>query len=74
MHYTIDITKETCPMTFVKVKLQMAKMTEGDTLEVLLTQGEPLENVPGSAEESGYSVLGIEPTDRPHIHKVLLKK
>ena len=44
--HTLDITKEHCPMTFVKTKLKLAQIAAGDTLEVLLTEGEPLENVP----------------------------
>lgn len=56
----LDITKETCPMTFVKVKLQLAKMDKGQTLEVILNDGEPLNNVPSSCEEQGYQVLSTE--------------
>ena len=47
--HILDITKEHCPMTFVKTKLKLAQIAAGDTLEVLLTEGEPLENVPRSA-------------------------
>ena len=53
----IDITKDHCPMTFVKAKIELSKLKEGETLEVLLTEGEPLENVPKSAQELGFSVL-----------------
>ncbi len=53
----MDITKEHCPMTFVKTKLALEKLNKGDRLEVLLTEGEPLENVPRSAEEQGFRVL-----------------
>lgn len=56
----LDITQETCPMTFVKVKLSLAKMDKGQTLEVILNAGEPLKNVPASCEEQGYKVLSIE--------------
>jgi len=55
--HTLDITKEYCPMTFVKTKLALEKLNKGDRLEVLLTEGEPLENVPRSAEEQGFRVL-----------------
>ena len=58
--YTLDITKEHCPMTFVKTKLKLAQIAAGDILEVLLTEGEPLENVPRSATEQGYNVLSVE--------------
>ncbi len=73
MKHFLDITRETCPMTFVKVKLQLARMQPGEQLEVLLSEGEPLENVPRSCEEQGYKVLSIEPTDN-HRHLVLIEK
>ena len=41
----LDITKDHCPMTFVKTKLKLELLEEGDILEVLLKAGEPLENV-----------------------------
>jgi len=73
MKHFLDITRETCPMTFVKVKLQLAKMNDGEQLEVLLNKGEPLDNVPRSCEEQGYEVLSNEPTDNDK-HLILIKK
>lgn len=73
MQYTLDITNEHCPMTFVYTKLKLAQMQSGDTLEVLLTEGEPLENVPRSAEEQGFKVLGIEHIEGA-VHKVIIEK
>lgn len=63
MKHVLDITREHCPMTFVKTKLKLAQMAAGDVLEVLLTEGEPLENVPRSAKEQGFKVLGTEHVD-----------
>jgi tRNA 2-thiouridine synthesizing protein A len=73
MKHFLDITKETCPMTFVKVKLQLAKMAAGEQLEVLLNEGEPLENVPRSCEEQGFKVLSIEATDH-NRHIIVIEK
>ena len=73
MTHTLDITNEHCPMTFVKTKLKLAQIAEGDILEVLLAEGEPLENVPRSAKEQGYNVLGIEHVEGT-THKVIIKK
>ncbi len=73
MKHFLDITRETCPMTFVKVKLRLAKMEAGEQLEVLLNEGEPLENVPHSCEEQGYKVLSIESTDL-NQHLLLIEK
>ena len=60
MNYQLDITQEHCPMTFVRTKLKLAQMAKGDTLEVLLSEGEPLNNVPRSAAEQGFKVLWRE--------------
>ena len=73
MNHTLDITKEHCPMTFVKTKLKLAQIQEGDTLEVLLSEGEPLDNVPRSAEEQGFKVLSIEHVEGT-THKVTIQK
>lgn len=56
MRYKIDITREHCPMTLVKVKLELEKISTGDELEVLLAGAEPLENVPRAAVEQGYTL------------------
>jgi len=72
-HHTLDITKEHCPMTFVKTKLKLSELQKGDILEVTLTEGEPLENVPKSATEQGYEILGIEQVEGK-IYKVNIKK
>jgi TusA-related sulfurtransferase len=69
----LDITLEHCPMTFVKTKIALSKLNEGDVLEVLLTEGEPLDNVPKSANEQGYKVLEIVHVDG-QIHRVMIQK
>ena len=73
MNHILDITKEHCPMTFVRTKLKLAQINKGDTLEVLLSEGEPLENVPRSAVEQGYKVLAVEHVDGA-THRVIIEK
>jgi len=70
---TLDITREHCPMTFVKTKIELSRLQPGDTLEVLLTEGEPLDNVPRNAREQGYQVLAVEHVEGS-THKVTIKK
>lgn len=55
----IDITKEICPMTFVKTKLKLESMLSGQILEVTLRDGEPLKNVPRSVKEEGHNIVDI---------------
>src|SRR4051795_4002602 len=49
MARTLDITAFTCPMTWVRTKLELERMAPGEALEVRCREGEALENVPRSA-------------------------
>ena len=60
-------------MTFVKTKLKLAQIAKGDTLEVLLSEGEPVDNVPRSAEEQGFKVISVEHVEGT-THKVTIQK
>jgi TusA-related sulfurtransferase len=60
-------------MTFVKTKIEMSKLKPGDLLEVLLSEGEPLENVPKSAREQGYNVLEVSHIEGL-VHRVIIQK
>ncbi len=71
--YKLDITEEHCPMTFVKTKLELAKLNQGELLEVLLKEGEPLDSVPKSSEEQGYEIVAISHVEKD-IYKVIIKK
>lgn len=70
---TLDITKDHCPMTFVKAKLALAKLSSGDILEITLSGGEPLENVPRSAEEEGHEIISIEESGNNYLVKIARK-
>jgi TusA-related sulfurtransferase len=70
---TLDITREVCPMTYVRTKLKLESLEAGAVLEVLLKGDEPLKNVPRSAREEGHEVLTLEA--RPDgTHRLLLRK
>ncbi len=69
----LDITKDHCPMTFVKTKLHLEQLETGDVLEILLSSGEPLENVPRTCKEQGFQVLEVAHV-KDGIHKVVIKK
>ena len=55
----IDITDVNCPITFVKTKVALEELEEGEVLRVHLNGGEPLQNVPRSLKEEGHDVLKI---------------
>lgn len=58
-------------MTFVKTKIELSKLQPGDTLEVLLSEGEPLDNVPRNAVDQGYNVVSVEHVEGT-THKVTI--
>ena len=60
-------------MTFVKTKIQLSKLKPGDILEVLLTEGEPLQNVPRSSREQGFNVLEVSHV-QGNVYRVLIQK
>ena len=72
MAKALDITREVCPMTFVKVKLALTKLQSGEELEVALNEGEPLNNVPRTVIEAGHEVLSIRHAGG--VHYVLIRK
>ena len=55
----IDITDVVCPITFVKTKVALEEMDEGQILQVHLNDGEPVNNVPRSIKEEGHEVLDL---------------
>jgi len=59
-------------MTFVKVKLALAKLSSGEELDVALNEGEPLNNVPRIVTKQGHQVLSIRPENG--VHHVLIRK
>ena len=44
----VDITDVVCPVTFVKAKVALEEMDEGQVLAVKMNDGEPVQNVPRS--------------------------
>jgi tRNA 2-thiouridine synthesizing protein A len=69
----LDITTEVCPMTFVRTRLALDRMTPGQTLLVRLRGDEPLRNVPRTAREQGHEVLSQE-TGSDGITRLLLRR
>ncbi|RYD18825.1 MAG: sulfurtransferase TusA family protein [Lysobacteraceae bacterium] len=60
----LDITRDHCPMTYVRVRLALDRMNSGEVLEVSMSGIEPRRNVPHSASEQGHTVLGT--VDNPN--------
>lgn len=55
----VDITDVVCPVTFVKTKVALEELEDGQILQVHLNDGEPVQNVPRSVKDEGHQVLKL---------------
>ncbi len=72
----VDLRPFACPLTYVKTRIALERLSPGDVLEVWLSAGEPVESVPRSAEEDGHRVVAVEALagDQAGSWRVLLEK
>jgi len=56
---SIDITDVVCPMTFVKAKVALEELEDGQVLSIRLNDGEPVQNVPRSIKDEGHRILKL---------------
>lgn len=66
----IDITGETCPMTFVRTRLALDALPPGAVLLVRLKGADPRANVPRAAADQGHDLLDM--VDMPDGSAVLV--
>ena len=57
---TVDITYVVCPVTFVKAKVALEELDEGQILSIRMNDGEPVQNVPRSIKEEGHQILKLD--------------
>jgi len=53
----LDITRDVCPMTFVRTRLALDRLVPGQMLMVRLRGEEPRRNVPRTAVDQGYAII-----------------
>lgn len=71
---SIDLRGVGCPMNFVKAKLELEKMQVGESLEIILDEGEPIQNVPPSFEKEGQKVEETDDLGNGHWRVLIRKK
>ena len=71
--YSLDITSEVCPLTFVKAILLIERMERGQTAEIYLSAGEAVENVPRAVTEHGHRVLDLQ-SESPGVFRLRVQK
>jgi TusA-related sulfurtransferase len=55
-----DLTREICPMTFVKAKMLLDRVAPGDLVELALKEGEQLRNVSMSVKTEGHRIENVQ--------------
>jgi len=68
----IDITRDVCPMTFVKVKIALTKVAPSGKLSVLLKE-EALKNVISSLKAEGHRVTGVKRRESAYVMEIQRK-
>ncbi len=56
---TVDITDKVCPLTFVKAKVALDELEDGEVIAIRMNDGEPVQNVPRSIKEEGHQILKL---------------
>jgi TusA-related sulfurtransferase len=77
--YFLDITGDVCPLTFVKTKLLLERLSPGDIVEIRLRGAEPLANVPRSLRDDGHEILELSPEagspeGRAEIYRLMVRR
>jgi TusA-related sulfurtransferase len=62
----IDLRGVSCPTNFVKAKLSLEDLEVGETIQILLDDGEPVKNVPRSLKAEGHKLIGLKQADEGH--------
>ena len=70
---TIDITDVVGPTTFVKAKVALEELDEGQILSIRLNDGEPVQNVPRSIKEEGHEILKLD-DNQDGTYTLIVKK
>jgi len=71
----LDVTRDTCPMTFVRTRLALERLSAGDLLLVLVRGDEPRDSVPRMAEAQGHAVLArTESAADPAVLEILIRR
>ena len=56
---TVDITDKVCQLTFVKAKVAIDELEDGEVIAIRMNDGEPVQNVPRSIKEEGHQILKL---------------
>jgi len=69
----IDMLDEVCPMTFVKTKLAIEKINQGERIKIIYNSQEAKTNVPKSLDELNHKVISINDINKKKFYIIIEK-
>ena len=69
----INLLDETCPMTFVKTKLAIEQINQGERIKVMFNSQEAKTNVPKSLSEVNHKIIVIKNIDKEKFYIIIEK-
>ena len=69
----IDLLNEVCPMTFVKTKLAIEQINQGERIKVIFNSQEAKTNVPKSLIEVNHKIIVIKNIDKEKFYIIIEK-
>jgi len=69
----IDLLDETCPMTFVKTKLAIEQINQGERIKVFFNSQEAKINVPKSLSEVNHKIIAIKDVNKEKFYIIIEK-
>ncbi|MCH2205300.1 MAG: sulfurtransferase TusA family protein [Lentisphaerales bacterium] len=71
---SLDLRGIACPINYVKAKMALENLTDGDSLEMQIDTGEAYRMVPASLREDGHKIVELAPSeDETYYSLVVLK-
>ena len=68
----LDLRGVMYPYNFVKTKLKLETMEQGQVLSVLLDGGDPIRNVPSSVSNEGHTIVSQDRVEESY--RVLIRR
>ena len=69
----IDLLDEICPMTFVKTKLALEQINQGERIKVIFNSQEAKINVAKSLSEVNHKIIAIKNIDKEKFYIIIEK-
>lgn len=70
---SLNLRGVACPINFVKTKLKLEALSDGQVLELIIDDGEPMQNVPRSIKEEGHRIIKVEKLSDNSFRLLIMK-